>query len=92
MTRNKRPRNAPAQRASNPDSTPAITPLTLAQARTGAPPVTSMQMATLHTVEADRYSPTERAAARAVHAMDYGLNQNASDALTFVDATGWPGF
>lgn len=95
MTRNKRPRNAPAQRASTSDTTPAapaITPMTLAQASVGAPPVTSMQMAILHHVEADRYSPTERAAARAVHAMDYGLNQNASDALTFVDATGWPGF
>ena len=44
MTRNKRPRNAPAQRASNPGATPAITPLTLAQARVGAPPVTSMPL------------------------------------------------
>jgi uncharacterized protein len=56
--------------------------------------VTSAALATAHRVEADRYSHTEQSAAKLEHAMDYygWGNSNARDALSFVDATAWPGF
>lgn len=55
---------------------------------------TSLGLATAVPVEAERYSERERGAAKEVLAMDYGLsaNRNARDALSFVEATGWPGF
>lgn len=57
-------------------------------------PVTSMSLATAQRVDVDRYTKPERDAAQVAHAMDYGLgpNRNALDALSFVEATGWPGF
>lgn len=61
-----------------------------------APPPTSLTQAQAHAVDPDRYHPKERSAARAAgavaHAMDYGLARNTADALSFVQATGWPGF
>lgn len=55
---------------------------------------TSMSLATQHPIDPDVYSPQEKGAAAAVHAMDYygGVNRNARDALSFVEATAWPGF
>jgi len=55
---------------------------------------TSLGLATARPVDTDHYSRSERAAATAAHAMDYGFgsNRNAMDALSFIDATSWPGF
>lgn len=55
---------------------------------------TSLGMATAHEVDPSQYSRSEREAAKVVHAMDYGLSagRNARDALSFVEATSWPGF
>lgn len=52
------------------------------------PPVTSLAAARVHAVDTARYTTVERTAA--THAMDF--NTNARDALSFVDATAWPGF
>ena len=79
----------PAPRREVPNTAAAI------QAAMGAsaPPVTSLAMATRHAVDSTRYRAAERdAAQQSTMAMDYGLNRNATDALSFVDATGWPGF
>lgn len=78
-----------------PESVPVaapivITPATLRAAQAGsAAPTTSHAMATLHPVDRDRYAPRERDAA--THAMDY-RTLGAQDALSFVEATAWPGF
>lgn len=69
-----------------------IPPVVMAQAANGGAPVTSLAMATRHQVDRDHYTVAEQQAAKPAHAMDYGLNRNANDALTFVEATGWPGF
>lgn len=61
-------------------------------ALSGPPPVSSMTLATAHRVEPSNYPHNERQAAKLDHALDFGLNRNATDALTFVQATGWPGF
>ncbi len=55
---------------------------------------TSMALATTHEIDPKQYSAPEREAAKVVHAMDYGLSagRNARDALSFVEATSWPGF
>lgn len=53
---------------------------------------TSLGLATQHPVDRDLYSSREQGAATAVHAMDYSFGRNARDALSFVEATGWPGF
>lgn len=57
---------------------------------------TSLGLATKYPVEKTKYSVHETAAASepVAHAMDYygGPNRNARDALSFVEATGWPGF
>lgn len=55
---------------------------------------TSLSLATKHPVDPDLYSAQEKSAASTVHAMDYYStgNRNARDALSFVEATGWPGF
>lgn len=57
-------------------------------------PQTSLSLASKHAVDPDMYSSHEKGAAAAVHAMDYygGINRNARDALSFVEATAWPGF
>lgn len=73
-------------------SGPTISPTQLAQATTGVKAVTSMAMATAHPVDPAMYSGAEKSAARTAHALDYGLNRNSADALSFVEATGWPGF
>lgn len=72
-----------------------VSPLDLELLSKGDRPVpTSLSMATAHVTDRDRYTDRERKAATAApaHAMDYGMSRNAQDALTFVDATGWPGF
>lgn len=53
---------------------------------------TSLSLATAVPVDSDRYSTQEKAAATEVMAMDYSFGRNARDALSFVEATGWPGF
>lgn len=55
---------------------------------------TSLSLATAVEVDRNQYSKSEQEAATAVHAMDYGLSagRNARDALSFVEATSWPGF
>lgn len=55
---------------------------------------TSLSLATAVEVDLNQYSRAERDAAQVVHAMDYGLSagRNARDALSFVEATSWPGF
>lgn len=97
MTNPDQPTRKPrVKRAAKPQNdeakTPVITPFTLAQAAQGTTPVTSMALAQAEPVDAERYTARERSAAKATHAMDYGLNRNATDALSFVDATSWPGF
>lgn len=85
-----------------PDSTPPAKPapiinrLTLDTARMGGNPTpTSLSLARAHAVESAHYTSTERGAAKLDYAMDfYGAfgSSNARDALSFVDATAWPGF
>ncbi|WHB31191.1 portal protein [Xanthomonas phage NEB7] len=74
----------------------AVSPLDLARAAAGDPAratQTSLSLATAEPVDTERYSAREQQAAKAVHAMDYGFSRgNATDALSFVSATGWPGF
>lgn len=98
MPRPRKPRaNQPAAAAPAPKPRVEV-PLQALQQASAVDPKrathTSLGMATSVPVEAERYSPQERGAAKAVHAMDYGLsaNRNARDALSFVEATGWPGF
>lgn len=91
MTRHKKPASQTPTAPPKPER-PVISQMELDRAAAPAQPVTSIALATAQRVERDRYTATERQAAKAVHAMDYGLNRNASDALSFVDATGWPGF
>lgn len=98
MTRRKRPpsrtptASAPASTATGP--MPArfaqpLGPMDLAALSAGEnTPVTSLAVATAHKVDSERYTRAERAVA--THAMDF--NSNARDALSFVDATSWPGF
>lgn len=69
-----------------------ITPVQIAQASRALTPVTSMAFATQHDVELSNYSTREQAAAKNIIAMDYGLARNTTDALSFVEATSWPGF
>lgn len=54
----------------------------------GTKPPTSMTLATAHQVNAKAYTKHERQAA--ILAMDY--SSGARDALSFVEATAWPGF
>jgi phage-related protein (TIGR01555 family) len=91
-TRKPRAKRAATAPKTDESKTPVISAFTLAQAAQGTKPVTSMALAQAEPVDTDRYSARERSAAQTVHAMDYGLNRNATDALSFVDATGWPGF
>lgn len=82
---------APAARKQRPRAERPLTPEELAMLA-GPPPVTSMTLAQAHPVVAGNYRAAERTAAKLEHAVDYGLNRNATDALSFVQATGWPGF
>jgi phage-related protein (TIGR01555 family) len=87
-----RPKPSPAPPRAQPRSE---APLDLAALSAGAvEPVTSLSLATAHRTDAGRYHVREKAAAGAApkHALDYGMNRNALDALSFVEATGWPGF
>jgi phage-related protein (TIGR01555 family) len=68
-----------------------LTPDELA-ALAGPAPVSSMTLAQAHRVDPANYPQNERQAAKLDHALDFGLNRNATDALSFVQATGWPGF
>lgn len=81
---------SPRPRREVPNTTAAIQ----AAMSASAAPVTSLAMAARHTVDAGNYRAAEREAAQQAPAlaMDYGLNRNAVDALSFVEATGWPGF
>lgn len=103
MTRKQRQQHRNAGRqavAPKPATAPqaaahGLTPFDLAGLQAGGPPVTSMAMATRHDIDPGNYTAVERTAAREsrpVAAMDWNLNRNATDALTFVQATGWPGF
>lgn len=91
---------APAAPAAPPTAKGMAIPLqVMQQAQAIDPkraPQTSLSLATAHPVDPDHYSPREREAAGGAHAMDYafgyGANRNARDALSFVEATGWPGF
>lgn len=82
-------RRAPATKARAARAeAPKISPALLAEACTRDRPVTSMDFATANPVGGHEYTRAERAAAK--HAMDFNLNTR--DALSFVDATGFPGF
>lgn len=92
----KRAETAPAA-AAPVAARPEITLAVLQQAQRVDPKRaehTSLGLATAHEVDASQYSKPEREAAKATHAMDYGLSagRNARDALSFVEATSWPGF
>lgn len=82
----------PAKPAAPKPERPVISQLDLDRAAAGGKQVSSLALATAQPVDKARYTVVEQQAAKAVHAMDYGLNRNASDALSFVEATGWPGF
>lgn len=59
----------------------------------GNPSPTSLSLATSQKIDPGNYRLQERDAAASVgYASDYGMRRDASDALTFVEATGWPGF
>lgn len=66
-----------------------VTPAALAAATTGSATPTSLTLAAAIPVERTRY--TEREVSAATHAMDYNT-LGSQDALSFVQATGWPGF
>lgn len=86
------PRKPSAPETQRPDYRGALLTAHIPDAR--SKPVNSLSMATAYPVDTKAYTPAEREAASASHAMDYGLpgNRNTLDALSFVDATGWPGF
>lgn len=96
-------KRAPRKRAAAPvaappvEVRPEITLAVLQQAAAVDPKRathTSLSLATAVEVDPNQYSRAERDAAQVVHAMDYGLSagRNARDALSFVEATSWPGF
>lgn len=81
----------------DPTPRPEITYATLQQAQRVDPKRathTSIGLATAHEIDQTAYSPYERNAAQNAMAMDYGLQtgRNGRNALSFVEATSWPGF
>jgi phage-related protein (TIGR01555 family) len=81
------------RKPSQPVATKQLSPLVLEQLSTTTRQQSSLGMATAVPVDRTAYSARERGAAKISHALDYaGPSRNATDALSFVDATGWPGF
>lgn len=87
--------DTPAPAANEPERPLNVTPDHLIAAQRRSDPISSLDYATRHDVQPNMYPAVERAAAKLDHAMDYygayGAT-NTRDALSFVEATAWPGF
>jgi len=94
MTRSRRqskrkiPQSAPKALAAKAALTKERPLLQQAIIDAGAAPDLAMAQATAHPVDLSRYTARERVQA----AMALDFNSTASDALTFIEATGFPGF